>query len=93
MTPEEAKQFITDRLAPKIRASLTTTDFVEAWNDLPASSKSSIVAAAIGGQSCDAGIQLQRMLQIYARNKAAARADQIASDGNVSLAEFGEIFS
>lgn len=92
MTPEQVKAYIADRLAPKIRATLTQSDFTDAWQALTPAERDSIIAAAIAGNTADAGEQLGQMLNRFARAAALDRANVIVSDGSMNLAEFGEVF-
>ena len=92
MTPEEVKDLIAGRLKPKKRAALTNADFLAAWQALDESQKNQIVQAAIAGRTDSAGEGLSIMLDRYSAALAQARADEIAADGTLNLAEISEIF-
>ena len=92
MTAEQIKEFIARKLFSKKRAALTQADFISAWGDLTSGEKDALIASAIAGNTEDTGQHIAAMLNRFAQALAVTRADEIAADGAVNLAEFNEIF-
>lgn len=92
MTPEEIKQYIVNKLAPKIRATFQEPEFLAAWGALDTAERTALIQSSLASDDEAAGRHIRNMLNSYARDLARNRADEITANGTMDLAEFSEVF-
>lgn len=86
------QNLLAKKLSNKYRSEFNRNQFLTAWQQLTDQQQNSISRMLARGNSKAAGKALVKMVGLYARERAVLEAQQILSDGSMSIDELEEVF-